>query len=111
MEAAITLYLDENVSPKIARQLQNRGIDAISVRELGVLGDADLTHLQRATQLGRVLVTCDADFLRFAADGLEHAGIIFGVQTHHSVGDWVKKLEMICFVYAAADFINHVEYL
>lgn len=111
MEAATSLYLDENLSPKIAEQLKLRGIDAVSVRDIGRLGDSDESHLERATQLDRVLVTCDVDFLRLASDGVHHAGIVFGILGDHSIGDWVKKLELICFVYSPAEFENHVEYL
>ncbi|MBI1294211.1 hypothetical protein GC175_04545 [bacterium] len=111
MEAGIRLYLDENLSPRIAEQLRLRGIDAISVRELGYLGDSDENHLERATRLGRVLVTADTDFLRLAADGVHHTGIIFGLQAAHSTGDWVRKLELICFVYSTNEFKDHVEYL
>ncbi|MCA9996374.1 MAG: DUF5615 family PIN-like protein [Anaerolineales bacterium] len=111
MEAAIRLYLDENLSPKITEQLVLRGIDAVCVRDLGTLGASDESHLERATRLGRVLVTGDVDFLRFAAEGVPHAGIVFGIQEDHSMGDWVKKLELLCFVYSQADMENHVEYL
>lgn len=111
MEAAISLYLDENLSPKIAQQLRLRGIDAVCVRDLGLLGDEDSHHLSRATRLNRVLVTTDVDFLRMAQDGEAHAGIVFGIQQNHTIGDWVKKLEILCFVYTAADMDNHVEYL
>ena len=111
MEAAIRLYLDENLSPTIAEQLKLRRIDAVSVRDLGTLGDSDENHLERAIQLGRVLVTSDVDFLRLAAEGINHAGIVFGVQEEHSLGDWVRKLELICFVYSQTEFVNHVEYL
>lgn len=111
MEAAIRLYLDENLSPKISDQLKLRGIDAVSVRDLGTLGDSDANHLERATRLGRVLVTTDVDFLRFAAERIHHSGIVFGIQSNHSMGDWVKKLELICFVYSSTDFENHIEYL
>ena len=111
MEAAIRLYFDENISPKGAEQLKLRGIDAVSVRELGQLGESDESHLERATRLGRVLVTSDMDFLRFAASGIAHAGIVFGVQEDNSMGDWVKKLELICIVYSPAELENHVEYL
>jgi hypothetical protein len=38
------------------------------------------------------LVTPDVDFLRFAAEGIHHSGIVFGIQSNHSMGDWVKKL-------------------
>ena len=110
MEAAVSLYLDENLSPKIAEQLQRRGIDAVSVRELSLLGDTDVNHLERATEMGRVLVTTDVDFLRLAATGTPHAGIIFGKQQDHSFGDWVKNLELLCFIYTSKDMANHVEY-
>ena len=62
MEAAIRLYLDENLSPEITEQLKLRGIDAVCVRDLETLGDSDKNHLERATRLGRVLVTSDVDF-------------------------------------------------
>lgn len=111
MAAVISLYLDENLSPKIAAQLRLRGIDMVTVGELGVLGDSDENHLTRATEMGRVLVTSDADFLRMAADGAEHAGIIYGVQQHHTIGDWVTGLALICSVFNADEFQNHVEYV
>jgi hypothetical protein len=111
LAAAISLYLDENVSPKIATQLQRRGIDAITARDLGVLGDTDENHLARATSLGRSLVTCDTDYLILAASGIDHAGIIFGVQAELTIGDWVRDLELICSVYTADDMLKHVEYL
>jgi predicted nuclease of predicted toxin-antitoxin system len=106
LEAVTRLYLDENLSPKIAEQLKLRGVDAVCVRDLGKLGDSD-----RATTLGRVLVTSDVDFLRLAADGADHAGIVFGVLDNHTLGDWVKKLELICFVYSPEEFLNHIEYI
>jgi predicted nuclease of predicted toxin-antitoxin system len=111
LEAAIRLYLDENLSPKIGEQLKLRGIDAVTVRDLGTLGSSDESHLERATRLGRVLVTSDVDFLRLAVEGNNHCGIVFGIQGDHSMGDWVKKLELICFVYSPVELENHVEYL
>ena len=111
MAAEVALYLDENLSPKIAAQLQRRGITAISVRELGLLGDSDLNHLTRATQMSYTLVTTDTDYLIMAAQGIEHSGIIFGVQGNHSIGEWVKVLELICEVYTSDELRNHVEYL
>lgn len=111
MAAAISLYLDENLTHKIALQLRQKGIDVVTVYDLGLGGDTDANHLARATELGRVLVTADTDFLRLAAEGVEHAGIVFGVQESNTIGDWVKALELICFVYSADDMKNHVEYL
>lgn len=111
MAAAITLYLDENLSPRIAEQLQLRGIDAVSARDLDLLGSTDEHHLERATQEERVLVTTDVDFLRMAAAGVEHSGIVFGQQEEHTIGSWVRALELLCFVYSGQEMRNHVEYL
>ena len=111
MEADISLYLDENLSPKIAEQLRLRGVDAVCFRELGLLGVEDINHLEQATKFGRVLVTTDVDFLRLAAEGIEHVGIIFGIQQNHTIGDWVKNLELICFIYSPSEMENHIEYL
>lgn len=111
MAAVISLYIDENLSPRIAAQLRQRGVDALSVRDLGTLGDTDLNHLVQAAQMRRVLVTTDVDFLRMAAEGMPHAGIIFGVQQEHTLGDWVKALEIISFIYTPDEMENHVEYL
>lgn len=111
MAAVISLYLDENLTPKIAVQLRRRGIDVVSVHELGLSGDSDENHLQRATNMGRVLVTADTDFLVMASDGITHAGIIFGIQTALSLGDWVNALELVVAVYSSQEMLNHVEYL
>ncbi|MEL7433083.1 MAG: DUF5615 family PIN-like protein [Chloroflexota bacterium] len=107
----IRFYLDENVHVEIARQLVSRGIDAVTVRDLGLLGDNDDNHLQRATEMGRVLCTHDSDFVELAASGTEHAGIVFGQQEIHGVGDWVKFLTLMHAVYAPDDMLNMVEYL
>ena len=111
LAAAIRLYLDENLSPRIAKQLRQRGIDIVTTQELGQRGDSDINHLERATNMKRVLVTSDTDFLRLASEGIRHSGIVFGIQEDHTIGDWVKSLELICLVYSAEDMNNHVEYL
>lgn len=53
----IRFYLDENLPVEIARQLASRGIEAVTARDLGLLGAADLTHLVRARELGYVFCT------------------------------------------------------
>lgn len=111
MAVAIRLYLDENLSPKIAVQLRKRNIDAVSVHELGLTGDSDWNHLRRATEMERVLVTADTDFLVMASEGMEHAGIIFGIQEKLSMGDWINRLELIVAVYSPHELFKHIEYL
>ncbi len=111
MDSDIRLYFDEGVQVSIAEQMRRLGIDAVTVRDLRLLGETDIQHLRRATEMGRVLCTYDTDFLRLHAQGHEHAGIIFGIQNQASVGDWVRALELICQVMTAADMVNHIEYL
>ena len=111
MAADISLYLDEHLSPAIAKQLRRRGISVYTLQELDLLGDTDINHLARATEMGCVLCTCDEDYLALAAQGISHAGIVFGNQFKHGVGEWVKGLVLICAVYSADDMLNHVEYL
>ena len=112
MEAAdLRFYLDENVPVVIAAELKKRDIDAVTVRDLGLLGDDDLSHLRRAAEQGRVLCTYDKDFLRLAASGVEHAGIVFGLKEIHTIGRWVSRLTNMHERYIMADMDNHVEYL
>lgn len=111
MDSDIRLYFDESVEVLVAEQMKQRGIDAVTVRDLGLLGDTDRNHLQRAAEMGRVLCTYDTDFLRIAAQGVEHAGIIFGFHDRTTYGDWMRALELICGVYTPQDMQNQVEYL
>lgn len=109
--AKIRYYLDENVPVVIAAQLKRREIEAVTVRDLGALGDTDLNHLERAAQMGYVLCTHDADFVDMAQSGFEHAGMVFGQQHKHTVGAWVSFLELIYEVYTLEEMHNRLEYV
>lgn len=111
MATPLRFYLDENVPIAVARQLQSRGIDVVTVRDLGLLGATDEAHLANATKLGRVLCTYDIDYLQLVATGVEHAGIVFGQQDIHYVGDWVNWLTLMHAVYHQLEMVNRVEYL
>jgi hypothetical protein len=91
----LRFYLEENAPTEVGRQLRSSGIDAVTVRELEQLGAADRDLLARATALSRVLCTLDLDFLRLAAEGVDHAGIAFTPQARASIGGWVRELRAL----------------
>jgi hypothetical protein len=93
----IRLYTDEDVDPQLAEQLQRRGYDAVSCREVGNSnqGLSDEWQLRWATEQGRtILVFNVAHYLRL--DGLwklqsqSHAGIILA-EHQWSFGDLLRR--------------------
>lgn len=111
MAPGIRFYLDENVPIAVSAQLRRRGIEAVTVRDLGLLGDSDLNHLVRAAAMGYVLCTYDADYIEMATQGIPHEGIVFGQQHKHGVGDWVRYLELLDAIYQPDEMRNRVEYV
>jgi len=61
------LYLDEDMSPKVAQALRERGYDVTSSHEVGNDGLSDAEQLRYATGQGRYLVTYNRrDYLALA---------------------------------------------
>lgn len=92
MAAKLRFYLDENVEVVVAAQLHMRGIEAVTARGLEVLGDSDRNHLARVTQMNCVLCTYDSDYLRIAAEGFQHMGIVMGQRSKHGLATGLKPL-------------------
>ncbi|MCY3831867.1 MAG: DUF5615 family PIN-like protein [Chloroflexi bacterium] len=83
------------------------GIDIIR----GPLGADDSAHLERATEMGRVVCTEDDDFIKLASQGTEHAGIILGEGDYYSFGDWVRYLRLVHAVQSADEMIKTINYV
>ena len=109
--ARIRFFLDENIPVAVAEQLRRRGIDAVTVRDLGLLGDSDPDHMHRSSEMGRIFCTHDADIIELAIAGAEHAGIVFGQQHKHGIGDWVRFLELLTAICEPDEMENRIEYL
>jgi predicted nuclease of predicted toxin-antitoxin system len=106
----ICFYTDEHVHRAVIRGLRQRGVDVLSVPDAGLLGASDEEHLSLARSEGRVLFTQDDDFLRLAAEGHPHEGIVYALQ-HKSVGEIVHGLMLIFQVLEPGDMRNHIEFL
>ena len=105
-------YLDEFMPVAIAEQLNQRGIDTITVRDLSLQGYPDTHHLQLAHELGRVLCTLDDDYFGLVSHGAAHSGTVFGSRKdRRQIGIWVRFLTWMHHVNKCEDMRNRVEYL
>ena len=87
------------------------GIEAVTARDLKKLRDDDSSHLQRATEQNRVLVTYDDDFVKMAQPSVEHSGIVFVPTRYRNIGIVVKELRNFQARYGRNDVANLVWYL
>ena len=107
---SIRFYTDEHIARAIVRGLRQRGVDVLTVSEAGMLGASDKDHLAKAREENRVVFTQDDDFLRLAAAGAEHTGIVYASQDT-SITQIVYGLMLIHQVLEPEEMIGHIEYL
>lgn len=58
------ILVDENINPRTARLLRDRGHDAVHIEETLGKGTADVPMAAHARERGCLVLTNDADFLR-----------------------------------------------
>jgi len=112
------LLIDEDLSPTIARHLcEDLCIDAVAVRDRGLLGSRDDEILEYAFNEDRILVTANVgDFEDFAQLREVHAGIIFicdgGLLRDEQITIVKEAIEAISSeLKAGRDMINRVLYI
>jgi predicted nuclease of predicted toxin-antitoxin system len=111
MTERIRFHLDEHIDPDIARALVRYGIDVTTTVEVGLRTAADTMHLTFARQENRVIVTHDADFLRFASKDSNHPGIAYCHKTTRSIGDIIRSLIRIYEGLTPDEMAGRIEYL
>jgi hypothetical protein len=111
----IELFMDVHVHSAITDQLRVRGVDVLTAQEDGSRKLSDPRLLDRASELGRILFTQDADLLVEAVlrqrSGRRFVGVIYAAQTRVTIGECVDDLELIAKAGDPAKWINRVEYL
>jgi hypothetical protein len=107
--------MDVHVRRAVKIALRLRSIDVLTAQEDGAAELDDDRLLQRATELGRVLVSQDEDLLREGARRLrEHmafSGIIYAHQLRITIGQMVEDLELIATATSKEEWSGRIEYL
>jgi hypothetical protein len=107
--------MDHHVPGPITVGLRSRGVDVLTAAEDGARRLPDALLMDRATTLGRVLVSQDEDLLAEAAyrqrSGISFSGLLYGHQLNVRIGQCIDDLELICAVYDPDEFRNQVQYL
>ncbi len=107
--------MDVHVRRAVTTALRLRSIDVLTAQEDGSAEWADDVLLERATELGRVLVSQDEDLLREGArwlsEGKDFSGIIYAHQLRITIGKMVDELEMIARATSRDEWRGRIEYL
>ena len=111
MPRTIRFHLDENCDPRIAAGLRHLGVDVTTTHEAGLLHAADEDQLAFAISQGRAIISQDTDFLRIAATGHEHPGIIFYPAQTRTIGQVIRSVRLIWEVYEVDEMRNRVEFI
>jgi len=107
----IRFHLDEQVDPDIARALRRHGIDVTTTIETGLRAQSDEAQWLFIKQERRVIVTHDADFLRFASRTHDHPGIAYCHKAVRSLGEMIRSLILIYEVLTQEEITGRIEFL
>ena len=95
--------------------LRARGVAVITAMEDGMDREPDELVFLRATELGRVAVSNDSDFLevahRWQHEGHHFAGLIRVRQDNVSIGEVIEDIEIIVKVKEPDEMANSIEYV
>ncbi|MCC6628739.1 MAG: DUF5615 family PIN-like protein [Chloroflexi bacterium] len=111
----IRLYMDHHIPRAIATGLRLHQIDVLTAAEDGTAHMADPALLDRASALGRALVTFDEDLLAEAARrqtmAVTFSGVIFAHQRSRSITSCIHDLMLIALAGNEEDVRDQVLYL
>lgn len=107
--------MDVHIRRAVTLALRLRGVDVLTAQEDGAAELDDGPLLERATSLGRTLVSQDEDLLRECALWLskrqDFSGIIYAHQLRITIGQMVEDLELIARATSPEEWHGRIEYL
>jgi hypothetical protein len=113
----IRLYVDEDAAERaVVEGLRARGIDVLTVFDVGRDSDEDGDQLAFAAGEGRCIYSLNVgDFCRlhqqFLAQGQEHAGIILVPRQRYSAGEKIRRLVALVNSTSSEEMRNRLEFL
>lgn len=112
---SVLLYADVHIPRAIVVGLRLRGVDIATAQDDASATLSDPALLDRATSLGRILVSFDSDLLREATrrqrEAIPFAGLVYTHPSYITIGECVRQLELIARIGEPDDFANRVEFL
>ena len=109
---AVSLYFDVHVDHAILGQLRLRQVDVLTAQEDGATRLTDEHLMERASQLGRPVVTHDIRFhsmiKKWQSQGRPFCGMIFGHLMQVSIGQCVKDLEVTAKATDSHDWVSSI---
>jgi predicted nuclease of predicted toxin-antitoxin system len=111
------IYVDADLTPRIVTALRQRNYECQSALADGMRDATDEAILERATDLGMVLLTNNAEhFAQLARDwtseGRPHAGILISEQyRRRQIGEFLRRLLHFLDTVTAEEMRNGFRYL
>ncbi|MDQ7027943.1 MAG: DUF5615 family PIN-like protein [Anaerolineae bacterium] len=102
----IKFLIDEQINVRVAPELRAKGLEAVSVHELGLGNQSykDAPLLELATSRGETILTLDKDFPRLHAEWMEigknHCGIFYGETSKYQRTGAIGILVNFCVEWA-----------
>lgn len=112
-----SLYIDEDITDRLAIALRQRGFNAIAAHEADLISDSDETHLAYAAEYKMILLTSNRDdFIRLAREwvvaGRDHYGIVVAPQfSNRQFGELLRLVLNMLDQVMVDDLINTVCFL
>ena len=112
---SLKFYMDVHVPRAVTTALRLRSIDVVTAQEDGAAQLDDDRLLQRATELGRVLVSQDEDLLREGVrrlrEGRRFSGVVYAHQLRVTIGQMVEDLYLIATATSKEEWAGRIGYL
>lgn len=108
---SLSLLCDEHIPYPVIEGLQRRGLDVVSVQEIGLSSEEDKAIMDKAKEKRRIIYTQDADFLRLHQAGYTHDGIIYHHPLAYSIGEAIRKIMLICEILSPEEIKGCIKFL